>query len=555
MTEIGKAWIDAELRTDRVPGQARDALNDPSVGKAADGAGQQTGSRFSDGFKSTLRIGAAVGAGLAAAFVGQSINAAADYGETVSKVGQILGDTGGDAVQWAEANANAMGQTRTQALDAIATFSLFGSSAGLAGDDLLGFSSEMTTLASDLASFNNTDPQQAIDAIGAALRGESEPIRQFGVLLDEATLKARALELGLISTTTQALTPQQKVLAAQAEIMAQTTKAQGDFARTSAGLPNTTRILKAEFTDLQVRIGSKLLPAVLSLVQGFKGFIGFVNDNRTPFIAALVGVGVALTYWGVTAAATAVQNFVFAGSMLAAALPIIAIGVAVAALTAGVIWAYQNVEWFRTAVDAVGSFLRDKVWPIVQTGATIIGVVLVAAVKGVAGFFTGVLIPAVSAVIGWFGTLIVKASEVAGTVKAGFDTLVGFVKGLPGRITSAASGMFDGIKTAFKSAVNWIIDKWNGLEFTIGGGSFLGQDIPSATLGTPNISKFHEGGIVPGKLGDEVLAWVQAGETIRTPQQESALRRGGIHIENFHAADRPLLEELSELEARYGILV
>src|SRR5574343_101163 len=73
--------------------------------------------------------------------------------------------------------------------------------AGLAGDDLVQFSTGFVGLASDLALFNNTTPEQAIQAIGAALRGESEPLRAYGVLLDDATMRQKALELGLIETT------------------------------------------------------------------------------------------------------------------------------------------------------------------------------------------------------------------------------------------------------------------------------------------------------------------------------------------------------------------
>jgi hypothetical protein len=80
-----------------------------------------------------------------------------------------------------------------------------------------------------------------------------------------------------------------------------------------------------------------------------------------------------------------------------------------------------------------------------------------------------------------------------------FDWLVGIVTGLPGRIASAASGMWDGIKDAFRSAINWIIGGWNSLHFgipsidthipgigTIGGGSF----------GVPPINYLASGGIV-----------------------------------------------------------
>ena len=77
------------------------------------------------------------------------------------------------------------------------------------------------------------------------MRGESEPIRQFGVLLDDATLKQRAMTMGLYDGK-GALDQHARVLAAQAEILAQTSDAQGDFARTADGLANSQRIAAAE---------------------------------------------------------------------------------------------------------------------------------------------------------------------------------------------------------------------------------------------------------------------------------------------------------------------
>ncbi len=94
---------------------------------------------------------------------------------------------------------------------------------------------------------------------------------------------------------------------------------------------------------------------------------------------------------------------------------------------------------------------------------------------------------------------------------------------LPDRISSAASGMFDGVKDAFKAAINWLIDKWNDFSITIGGGSFLGQDIPEMTLDTPNLPRFHDGGIVPGRPGQEVLSILQAGEQVLTADQQRAI--------------------------------
>lgn len=76
-----------------------------------------------------------------------------------------------------------------------------------------------------------------------------------------------------------------------------------------------------------------------------------------------------------------------------------------------------------------------------------------------------------------------------------WNGLVDFVVGLPGRMWNAAMGMFDGLKAAFKNAVNWLIWKWNNFSITLGGGSILGVDIPSITLSTPNIPYLAEGGV------------------------------------------------------------
>lgn len=79
--------------------------------------------------------------------------------------------------------------------------------------------------------------------------------------------------------------------------------------------------------------------------------------------------------------------------------------------------------------------------------------------------------------------------------------LVSTITGLPAAITRATSGMWDGIKEAFKSAVNWLIDKWNGLEFSI---PAIDTHIPGIgkvggfSLGTPDIPRLAKGGITTG---------------------------------------------------------
>ena len=197
---------------------------------------------------------------LSQAFV-KTVKDASDLNETITKTGVIFGTASGEITSFAKAAADSMGQSQKQAMDAASTFGIFGKSAGMSGTELVDFSTSLTKLSSDFASFFNTSPEEAIIAIGAALRGENEPIRRFGVLLDEATLKQRALALGIYDGT-GTLNAQQKVLSAYSEILSQSTDAQGDFERTQDGLANRTRTLTANLSDLSATIGQNLLPTV-----------------------------------------------------------------------------------------------------------------------------------------------------------------------------------------------------------------------------------------------------------------------------------------------------
>jgi hypothetical protein len=228
-----------------------------------------------DVFQKVAAVGAAaIGAFSAASFI--AIQRASDLNETISKSQQIFGAASREIETFASGAATALGQTKQQAIDAAATFGIFGKAAGLSGTELATFSTEFVTLASDLASFNNTSPEEAIQAIGAALRGEAEPIRRFGVLLNDAALKSAAMEMGIYNGT-GALTAQQKVLAATEVIFQQTSDAQGDFARTSDGLANQQRILKAQFDNISATLGQLLLPYFLR-------FVTFINERMLPAV-------------------------------------------------------------------------------------------------------------------------------------------------------------------------------------------------------------------------------------------------------------------------------
>ena len=227
--------------------------------------------------------------------IADSVNIASDLQEATSKSAVIFGDAAGQIDEWASTMAQGFGISRLEALKAAGDFGVFAKAAKLSADDAAAFSSGMVELAADMASFSNTSVEQAIGAIGAALRAESEPIRTYGVLLDAATLKARALKLGLIESTTEALSPANRVLAAQAEILKQTTDAQGDYARTSDGLANSQKRVSAQLEDVKGKIGEALLPAVEELTRWvadelMPAFEEWWQDNGPQVVQAIEDV-------------------------------------------------------------------------------------------------------------------------------------------------------------------------------------------------------------------------------------------------------------------------
>lgn len=250
-------------------------------------AGRKGGDDAAKGVKSGVLGGVQSLAGpLVAAFAGfklgeaivgtikDGITQANDLEQTVSAIRTVFGGASESVEQFAEDAVASLGISEQQALEASQMFGTFGKAAGLEDVDLSTFSNDMAGLGADLAAFYGGDIQTALDAIGSGLRGESEPLRQFGVLLDDATLKQRALEMG-ISDGTTTLTQQQRVLAAQAEILAQTTDAQGAAAREAASFDGQLKRVKAGWESIVTTIGKIFLPIATEVVT-------FINAHIIP---------------------------------------------------------------------------------------------------------------------------------------------------------------------------------------------------------------------------------------------------------------------------------
>lgn len=229
-----------------------------------------------------LKVYGAVAAGALLVFGKSAIDAATSVEESLNKANVLFGQSSDEIQRWSEGLAASFGLSQRQALEAAGVFGNFFRTIGLGESDAAAMSQRLVELSADLASFNNVDPQEALDALRSGLSGEVEPLRRLGVFLNEATVKAKAMEMGLADGNGE-LSEAAKLQARYALILEQTGTAQGDFARTSDSLANQQRILNAEIDNLKVKLGAELAPiakaALEAVLAGLAGLKSWWDEN------------------------------------------------------------------------------------------------------------------------------------------------------------------------------------------------------------------------------------------------------------------------------------
>jgi hypothetical protein len=281
-----------------VDGNASGAIREfQKVGATADRELGRTEDKLDKISNQLTKFGTGLVTGSAVAAVGLSklATAASDYGEAVNKATVILGEQSVKQLEdFAGAASKTAGISKTAALDAAAGFGALGKQAGLTGDPLAKFSTDLVQLAGDLASFNNTTVDESLQALKSGLQGETEPLKRFNIFLNDAALKQ---ELFAVTgeQVTGALTQQQKVVAANSLIFKQASDATGDFERTSDSLANQQRTLQAEFENLKTELGNGLVPVFGTIVGAIGGVVGAFGTLPTGVktgVGSLAGIAV-----------------------------------------------------------------------------------------------------------------------------------------------------------------------------------------------------------------------------------------------------------------------
>ncbi len=169
---------------------------------------------------------------------------------------------------------------------------------GATAEEALGLSSQVQTLAVDLASYNNLagGTEQASQAITAALLGEREQLKQLGVVIRQTDVDQRLLAKGQQDLTGQARLQAQ----AQATLeltMEQSTDAIGDYERSGGSAAQQIRELKSQTREMAVELGNELLPviqSVLSQVLDMVDSFSELDDAQKRTIIQIAAVAAAL---------------------------------------------------------------------------------------------------------------------------------------------------------------------------------------------------------------------------------------------------------------------
>jgi phage-related minor tail protein len=458
--------------------------------------------------------GAAASATLTApliAFGKEAVEAASDAYELQSAFDVTFGKNAAVMTLWAEQTGAAMGRSKMEIEQAANTFGVFFNAADPAKSAAM--SKQFAVLAQDLSSFYNVEPGEALEKLRSGLTGEAEPLRDFGIFLSDAAVKAQALKMGM-KPVGKEFTEQQKIMARAGLIMASTTNAQGDVLRTSNSMANQLRASNAAWQDMSVAIGTELLPAVTPAIRSFGDLIRMFTalSPSTRKWIVLLGVGAAAIgpmllgvasivsivgtlaplFIGTGAAASVGAAGVGAagvaaggaatgfGALALAALPVIA---AVAAVAGAAYLIYSNwgaISGFFTGLWATvtGAFTRN--WTTIRNvllGGIVIFMPLVAGVIYVASLIYRNWDRISAATM----SMVSRVAGIVGPFIRPFVAIQSYLSGLVGRFFGFGANIVGGLVNGIVSMSGKVLQAIVNLAGSVGAkfASMLGIHSPS----------------------------------------------------------------------------
>lgn len=236
-------------------------INTAGFGKGATNLKAQFGSLGSSIKKLGGMIATAFSVTALVNFGKQAIELGSDLQEVQNVVNVTFTTMNEQVNKFAKNAAKTAGLSETMAKRYVGTFGAMANAFQFTEGEAYDMATSLTQLAGDVASFYNITQDEAYTKLKSVFTGETESLKDLGVVMTQTALDDFALRKGLSKTTSE-MTEQEKVALRYQFILEQLSAASGDFVRTSDGWANQTRILSLQFDQLKATLGQGLINAL-----------------------------------------------------------------------------------------------------------------------------------------------------------------------------------------------------------------------------------------------------------------------------------------------------
>ena len=255
-----------------------------------------------------LLIGGAFAVGKLVQFGKECVELGSDLAE-VQNVVDVTFTTMSDKVNEFAKNAmTSAGLSETMAKQYVGTFGAMSKSFGFSEQQAYDMSTALTQLTGDVASFYNISQDLAYIKLKSVFTGETETLKDLGVVMTQSALDQYALANGY-GKTTSAMTEQEKVALRLAFVQDQLSAASGDFVRTSDSWANQVRVMQLQLQSLKATVGQGLiniftpvlkvinilLGKLATLANAFKSFTDLITGKKSSGQTSGSGAGLAGT--------------------------------------------------------------------------------------------------------------------------------------------------------------------------------------------------------------------------------------------------------------------
>lgn len=258
------------------------------------------------------KIGVLIGGAFAIGKLTQFGKECVELGSNLAEVQNVVDvtfTTMSDKVNEFAKNAMASaGLSETMAKQYVGTFGAMSKSFGFSEAQAYDMSTALTQLTGDVASFYNISQDEAYTKLKSVFTGETETLKDLGVVLTQNALDQYALANGY-GKTTSAMTEQEKVALRLAFVQKQLSAASGDFIRTSDSWANQVRVMQLQLQSLKATVGqglinlftpvlkviNTLLGKLATLANAFKSFTELITGKKSSGQTGASGAGLAGT--------------------------------------------------------------------------------------------------------------------------------------------------------------------------------------------------------------------------------------------------------------------